>query len=79
MTDQELSADPVAVAKGARDDIETVRRKLQSLCAQLAVKNDTAKELARNALCKALVERLELADREALELIELIVATQISP
>ena len=79
MTDKELNTDPVAVAKGACGEIETVRRKLQTLCEQLAVKNDTAKELARNALCKALVERLELAEREALELIELIVATQTSP
>ena len=79
MTDKELSVDPVTVAKGISGEIETVRRKLQSLCGQLAMKNDTAKDLARNGLCRALVERLELAEKEALELIELIVSTQTPP
>jgi len=78
MTDMELNIDPVTVAKNICVEIETVRKKLQSLCEQLAMTNDTAKEMARNELCRALVERLELAEREALELVEMIVSTQQS-
>jgi hypothetical protein len=78
MTDMELNIDPVTVAKNICVEIETVRKKLQSLCGQLAMTNDTAKEMARNELCRALVERLELAEREALELVEMIVSAQKS-
>jgi hypothetical protein len=78
MTDGESSNDPVAISNKARDEIETVRKNLQRLCGELAMTNDSAKEIARNELCKALVQRLELAEREALELVELIVSTQKS-
>jgi hypothetical protein len=79
MTDKERNSDPVTVAKNICVEIETVRKKLQSLCEQLAMSNDTAKEMARNALGRALVERLELAESEALELVEMIVSAQNSP
>jgi hypothetical protein len=78
MTDKELSIDPITVANNLCVEIETARKKLQSLCEQLAMTNDTAKAMARNELCRALVERLELAEREALELVEMIVSTQKS-
>jgi hypothetical protein len=45
----------------------------------LAVTQDTAKEIARNELCKSLVERLKLAEREAIELADLIVIARESP
>jgi len=73
MTDGESSNDPVAVSNKARDEIETVRKNLQRLCEELAMTNDSAKEIARNELCKALVQRPELAEREAVELAEMIV------
>jgi hypothetical protein len=78
MTEQELSNDPIAVSQKACVDIETVRKNLQRLCEQLAMTNDTAKEMARNELCRALVGRLELAEREALELGEMIVSARKS-
>ena len=73
MTDGESSNDPVAISNKARVEIETVRKSLQRLCEELAMTNDSAKEIARNELCKALVQRLELAEREAVELAEMIV------
>ena len=72
MTDGESSNDPVAISNKARVEIETVRKSLQRLCEELAMTNDSAKEVARNELCKALVQRLELAEREAGELVEMI-------
>jgi len=70
MTEPELSNDPVA---GAHVAIETARRTLQGLYEQLAMTNESAKEITRNELCRALVERLQLAEREAAELAELVV------
>jgi hypothetical protein len=72
MAEEELSDDPIAVSKKASVEIETVRRNLQRLYEELAITNDSAKEIARNELCKALVQRLELAEREAVELAEMI-------
>jgi hypothetical protein len=69
MTDMELSIVPATVANTICVEIETVRKKLRSLCEELAMSNDTAQEMARNELCRALVGRLELAEREALELV----------
>jgi hypothetical protein len=45
---------------------------------QLAKTNDTAKEMARNELCRALAERLQLAESEAAELAELVVIARKS-
>jgi hypothetical protein len=73
MTETELSNDPVAVLEKAHVDIETARRTLQGLHEQLAMTNENAKEIARIELCRALVERLQIAEREAAELAELIV------
>ena len=72
MVERESSGDPVAVLKTASVEIETARKTLQSLYEQLAMTNGSAKEIARNELCRALVERLQLAEREATELTELI-------
>jgi hypothetical protein len=74
----ESSGDPVAVLKTASVEIETARKTLQSLYEQLAKTNGSAKEIARNELCRALVERLQLAEREAAELAELVVLAQKS-
>jgi len=67
----ELS-DPIAVCTKATVEIETVRRDLQRLYEELAKTNDSAKEIARNELCKALIQRLELAEKGAMELAEMI-------
>jgi len=71
MTEMELSNDPVAVLE--KVDIETARRILQGLYEQLVMTNESAEEIARNELCRALVERLQIAEREAVELAELVV------
>ena len=76
MTEEELSDDPIAVSKKACVEIETVRRNLQRLYEELAMTNDSAKEIARNELCKALMQRLELAEREAAQLAEMIAMAQ---
>jgi len=73
MTEPELSNDPVAVLEKAHVAIETARRTLQGLYEQLAMTNESAKEIARTELCRALVERLQIAEREAAELAELVV------
>jgi hypothetical protein len=72
MTDSDSSSDHLVVLEKAHVEIETARKTLQGLYEQLAKTNDTAKEMARNELCRALVERLQLAEREAAELAELI-------
>jgi len=53
MTDDEVSNDSIAASAYA--EIEAVRKTLQKLYEQLAVTQDTAKEIARNELCKSLV------------------------
>jgi sulfite reductase beta subunit-like hemoprotein len=78
MTESELSSDPVAVLEKACVEIETARKTLQRLHEQLATTNDSAKEIARNELCRALAGRLQLAEREAAELAELIVLARKS-
>jgi hypothetical protein len=59
-------------------EIETVRKNLQRLYEQLAMTNDTAREIARNELCRGPVKRFELAKREAIELAELIILARKS-
>ena len=79
MVERESSGDPVAVLKTASVEIETARKTLvKVLHEQLAMTSDNAKEIARNELCRALVERLQLAEREAAELAELVVLAQKS-
>jgi hypothetical protein len=73
MAEKELTTDPVALLEQARTEIETVRRTLQALYEDFVQTNSSAKEMARNELCKALVGRLELAEREAAELAEMVV------
>jgi hypothetical protein len=78
MVERESSTDPVTVLKTVSVEIETARKTLQSLHEQLAMTSDNAKEIARNELCRALVERLQLAEREAAELTELVVLARKS-
>jgi len=78
MTENGFSDEPVAVSEKACAEIETVRKNLQRLYEQLARTNDTAQEIARNELCKGLVHRLELAEREAMELAEMIILARKS-
>jgi hypothetical protein len=78
MPEQELSDDPVTLSEKASVEIRAVRQNLHRLCGQLTMTNDTAKEIARNELCKALVRRLEVAETEALELAEMIVLSRKS-
>ncbi len=79
MTDKKLADDAIAVSKKASVDIRAVRESLQNLCERLASANDTAKEIARNELCRSLVERLELAEEAAVELAEMIALADKSP
>jgi hypothetical protein len=78
MTDSDSSSDPRVALEKAHVEIETARKTLQGLYEQLAKTNDTAKEIARNELCRALIERLQLAEREAAELAELVVLARKS-
>jgi hypothetical protein len=45
---------------------------------QLIMTNVNAKEIARNELCRGLLERLQLAEREAVELADLIAVARKS-
>jgi hypothetical protein len=73
MADGELSGDPIAILENVSAKIDTARRTLQELHQQWAMTNDNAKEIARNELCRGLIERLQLAEREAAELADLVV------
>src|ERR1700722_3065916 len=73
MTDSELSGDPIAILENVSAKIDKARRALQELYQQWAMTNDSAKEIARNELCRGLIERLQLAEREAAELADLVV------
>jgi hypothetical protein len=73
MADGELGGDPIAILEEASAKIGTARQTLQQLYQRLAMTNGNAKEIARNELCRGLVERLQLAEREAAELADLIV------
>jgi hypothetical protein len=73
MMERDFATDPVALLEQARAEIETVRKTVQGLYEQFAQTNGNAKEIARNELCKALVERLQLAERETAELAEMVV------
>ena len=72
MADNELSSDPIAILERVSVKIETARKSLQELYEQLIMTNVNAKEIARNELCRGLLERLQLAEREAAELADLI-------
>jgi hypothetical protein len=50
----------------------------QRLYEQLAMTDDTAQGIARNELRRGLVQRLELAEREAIEPTELIILARKS-
>jgi hypothetical protein len=73
MADSEPSSDPNAILQNVSANIETARRTLQGLYQQFAMSNDNAKEIARNELFRGLIERLQLAEREAAELADLVV------
>ena len=72
MADSELSGDPIAILKTASAKIDAARKALQELHQQWATTNGNAKEIARNELCRGLIERLQLAEREAAELADLV-------
>jgi hypothetical protein len=72
MADSELSDDPIAILGKVSATIDTARKTLQELHQQWAMTNDNAKEIARNELCRGLIERLLLAEREAAELADLV-------
>jgi hypothetical protein len=73
MADSELRGDPIAILENVSAKIDTARGALQELHQQWAMTNDNAKEIARNELCRGLIERLQLAEREAAELADLVV------
>ena len=78
MADNELSSDPFAILERVSVKIETARKSLQELYEQLIVTNVNAKEIARNELCRGLLERPQLAEREAAELADLIAVARKS-
>jgi hypothetical protein len=78
MADDESGVDPIAIVEEASVKIGTARQTLQQLYQRLATTNGNAKEIARNELCRGLVERLQLAEREAAELADLIVMARKS-
>jgi hypothetical protein len=78
MADNELSSDPFAILERVSGKIETARKSLQELYEQLIMTNVNAKEIARNELCRGLLERLQLAEREAVELADLIAVARKS-
>jgi hypothetical protein len=73
MAGSESSSDPNAILQNVSANIETARKTLQELYQQFAMINDNAKEIARNELFRGLIERLQLAEREAAELADLVV------
>jgi hypothetical protein len=72
MADSEVSTDPIAVLAEVSGKIDAARKVLQELHQRLAMTNESAKEIARNELCRGLIERLQLAEREAAELADLV-------
>ncbi len=72
MTKKDVSADSLRILENTRVEIATARKNLQRLSEELAIAHETAMEIARNELCKALTHRLELAEQEASELAEMI-------
>jgi hypothetical protein len=72
MADTEPKSDPVAVLQKVSSSLDTARRSLREINELWAKTSGTAKEIARNELCRSLGERLQLAEREAAELIELV-------
>jgi hypothetical protein len=73
MADSESSGDPIAILEKVSAQIDTARKALHELYQQWAPTNDNAKEIARNELCRGLLDRLQLAEREAAELADLVV------
>jgi hypothetical protein len=63
---------PVTVLENANVAIGAARKSIQNLCHEWTGMHQTAKEIARFDLCSALVRRLELAEREIVELVEMI-------
>jgi hypothetical protein len=76
MADSELNSNPTAILERASADILSARKAVQALYEQLATTSENAKEIARNELCRGLLERLQLAEREAAELAELVTMAQ---
>jgi len=72
------NGDPGAAAQKIQIEIGEVRRRLQALYNQLRTPNENAKEIGRNESCRALIERLELAEREASESADMISIAQKS-
>jgi hypothetical protein len=78
MMTADRAGSPLAILKGASVNTHTARRTLLELYGQFATRNESAKEIARNELCRGLVERLQLAEREAAELADLVVLARES-
>jgi hypothetical protein len=78
MADGELSGDPIAILENVSAKIDAARKALHELHQQWALANGNAKEIARNELCRGLMERLQLAEREAAELADLVVMARKS-
>jgi hypothetical protein len=72
------NGDPGWAVQKIRVELGEVRKRSQALYDQLRTTNENAKEIARNELCRALVARLDLAEREASELADMISLAQTS-
>ena len=63
---------PLAALQRAKTAINSARKDLKILYQEWAVMNETAKEIARFDLCASLIRRLEIAEKEILELVDMI-------
>jgi hypothetical protein len=63
---------PIAALERAKTAINSARKDLKILYQEWAVMNETAKEIARIDLCASLIRRLEIAEKEILELVDII-------
>jgi hypothetical protein len=68
----EQPPDPIHVLTAARDGIYDIRRKIDVLRPSLAHGGSEAIDAARQELCGALVCRLEIAESEVQQLIDML-------
>jgi hypothetical protein len=62
----------VQILTSAREGIYEIRRRLESLKSSLAAEGTDTISLARQELCAALVHRLEIAESEIQELLDML-------
>jgi len=66
------ATEPHAVMTKARDDLYAIRRELELVRAALVAAPSNTVNSARQDLCAALVRRLEIAENEAQQLLDML-------